>query len=254
MKTIAVTLTGISFLALIALAFVNLFEIKLVSAQVNASSSPLSSSDTTSTLTLDTQASTTTTQAGASSTSPIPQSSDAATTTTVDGSQATTTGTSLTNTPTERPPFGLTEVHIIGTKYTDYFTDGRTVVSFPGNPKIDGNLDKPNAPIPTHAGLTWDHTTGGYLYDTPSGDLEVGDYALQPNGSYIENAPPFVSSTSTPAQLTASTTNEAVTDTSPSSTSVATPAAPDVSTSSAPAPSDNPATTTSSDSTTFPAI
>ncbi|MGB7792097.1 MAG: hypothetical protein WBL39_12895, partial [Terrimicrobiaceae bacterium] len=25
----------------------------------------------------------------------------------------------------------------------------------------------------------------GYLYDTPSGDLEVGQYALQPSGTYI---------------------------------------------------------------------
>ena len=74
-------------------------------------------------------------------------------------------------------------------------------VCHPGDPAIDSNFDKPNAPIPTHAGLTWDHTNGGYLYDTPSGDLEVGDYAVQPSGSYIENAPPFVSSTSTPAVL-----------------------------------------------------
>ena len=48
---------------------------------------------------------------------------------------------------------------------------------------------------------------GGYLYDTPSGDLEVGDYAVQPNGSYIENAPPFVSSTSTVPTLRTSTTS-----------------------------------------------
>jgi hypothetical protein len=49
--------------------------------------------------------------------------------------------------------------------------------------------------------MTWVHTTGGYLYDTASGDLDVGDYAVQPNGSNIVNAPPFVSSTSTPATI-----------------------------------------------------
>jgi hypothetical protein len=101
----------------------------------------------------------------------------------------------------------VTLVHIIGTKYTDYFTDGTNVTTFPGDPKIDSNLDKPNAPIPAHEGLKWDHTDGTYLYDTASGDLEVGEYAVQADGSYIENTSPFVSSTSSPAQMdeTAST-------------------------------------------------
>jgi hypothetical protein len=62
-------------------------------------------------------------------------------------------------------------------------------------------LGKRDASTPTHEGLTWVHTTGQNLYDTPSGDLEVGDYALQTNGDYIENAPPFVSSTSTPEAM-----------------------------------------------------
>src|SRR3989344_8619153 len=79
----------------------------------------------------------------------------------------------------------LREVHIIGTKYTDYFTDGSTLTLFPGDPEIHANIAKPNAPIPTREGLTWDHSIGTYLYDTPSGDLEVGTFALQPNGSYI---------------------------------------------------------------------
>ncbi|WP_156795411.1 hypothetical protein [Bradyrhizobium icense] len=99
----------------------------------------------------------------------------------------------------EPPPEGLTEVHIIGTKYTDYFTDGATVTSYPGDPEIHAHIAEPNAPIPTHEGLTWVHSTGSYLYDTSSGDLEEGQYAMQPNGSYIEKRPPFVSSTSTPA-------------------------------------------------------
>jgi hypothetical protein len=39
-------------------------------------------------------------------------------------------------TPTEPPLEGLTEVHIIGTKYVDYFTDGTTVTAYPGDPEI----------------------------------------------------------------------------------------------------------------------
>jgi hypothetical protein len=139
-------------------------------------------------------------------------------------------------------------------KYIDYFTDGTTEVSFPGDPEIDGNLDKPGALIPAHDGLTWVHTVGQNLYDTPSGDLEVGDYALQRSGTYIQNAPPFVSSTSTPAEISASTPGDTAIDTPTSSTSVESPVAPDAASSTGGAPSDNPASTTSSDSTTSPAI
>ena len=113
------------------------------------------------------------------------------------------------------PPIGLTEVHIIGTKYIDYFTDGTTVTAYPGDPAIDSHFSEPNAPIPTHEGLTWVHTTGGYLYDTPSGDLDVGDYAVQSNGSYIQNAHPFVSSTSTPAQTETTTAGSPQASSSP---------------------------------------
>ena len=40
-------------------------------------------------------------------------------------------------------------VRVVGTKYIDYFTDGTKTYSFPGNPDVDSNLNKPNAPIPT---------------------------------------------------------------------------------------------------------
>jgi hypothetical protein len=69
--------------------------------------------------------------------------------------------------------------------------------AYPGDPDIDSNLNKRDAPQPIHDGLTWVHTTSQYLYDTDSGDLEEGDYAVQPSGAYIENPLPFVSSTST---------------------------------------------------------
>jgi len=104
----------------------------------------------------------------------------------------------------EQPPPGLTEVHIIGTKYIDYFIDGTTTTSYPGDPAIDDHFHEPNAPIPTHDGLVWVHTTGQPLYDTPSGDLEVDDYAVRANGSIIANYV-FVSSTSTPDTSSTST-------------------------------------------------
>ncbi|MGB7915280.1 MAG: hypothetical protein WCF79_08330, partial [Rhodomicrobium sp.] len=44
-------------------------------------------------------------------------------------------------------------VRVVGTKYIDYFTDGTKTYSFPGNPDIDSNLNKPNAPIPTRGNL-----------------------------------------------------------------------------------------------------
>jgi hypothetical protein len=147
--------------------------------------------------------------------------------------------------PTDAPPPGLALVHIKGTKYIDYFTDGTTTIAVPGDPNIDGNLDKPDAPVPTHAGMTWVHTTGQNLYDTPSGDLEVGDYAVQADGSYIQHAPPFVSSTSTPAQLTTATSS-ADTATSSTTSSAVSPSVPDASTLTAPAGSGTNASSSSS--------
>jgi len=154
--------------------------------------------------------------------------------------------------PIEAAPAGLTEVHIIGTKYIDYFTDGSTTIPVPGDPVIDGHLSDPGAPLPTHEGMTWVHTTGRSLYDTPSGDLEVGDYAVQADGSYIENAPPLVSSTSTPTQLT-TTAGSPAPDPSVATSSGASPASPDASISTAPA-SDNSRSTTSSEPATPPNI
>lgn len=120
----------------------------------------------------------------------------------------TETATPESVTPTEAPPEGLTEIHIIGTKYIDYFTDGTTEFSFPGDPEIHAHIAEKDAPIPTHEGLTWVHSVGNYLYDTESGDLEVGQYAVQPEGSFISKGFPFVSSTSTPAAAGSSSTTE----------------------------------------------
>lgn len=238
MKTNIIAITGIGLLVLFALGFASVFEIRLASAQVDATSSPPSSTDSTTTP-LVPQASTSTvpTDDVASSSPEIP----AASTSTVAASAAGTSSPAV-----DQPPQGLTLVHIVGTKYTDYFTDGTTVTSYPGDPAINSNFDKPDAPIPTHAGLTWDHTTGGYLYDTTSGDLEVGDYAVQPGGSDIENAPPFVSSISTAPEIATSTTTGTGAGTSSTTSNVASPSVPDASTTTVPAPSDNSSSTASS--------
>ena len=91
--------------------------------------------------------------------------------------------------PSSKPTLKL--VHVVGTKYINYFTDGTKTYSFPGNPDINSNMNKPNAPIPTHADLTWVSTSGMEAYDTPSGDLEIGDYAQEADGSYISNVPAY---------------------------------------------------------------
>jgi hypothetical protein len=123
--------------------------------------------------------------------------------------------------PSEPDSQGLTLVHIIGTKYTDYFTDDSNTVSFPGDPIIDAHFSEEDAPTPTHIGLTWVHTISQNVYDTSSGDLEVGDYAVDANGTRLEKPFPttFLSSTST-AQVPDGTTPSAPTaDTTSTSSS-----------------------------------
>jgi hypothetical protein len=90
---------------------------------------------------------------------------------------------------TSKPTLKL--VHVVGTKYVDYFTDGTKTYSFPGDPSVDSNLNKANAPIPSHGNLKWVSTSGMEAYDTTSGDLEVGDYAQEADGSFITNVPAY---------------------------------------------------------------
>jgi hypothetical protein len=114
--------------------------------------------------------------------------------------------------PPESAAQPLTEVHIIGKKYVDYFTDGTTLTSFPGDSKVDSNLDQPNAPPPAHEGLAWDHTATQFLYDTPSGDLDPGDYAQMPSGGYIAHYPStvYTDATSSVSQSDRITTSPSV--------------------------------------------
>jgi hypothetical protein len=72
----------------------------------------------------------------------------------------------------ERPP-------VVVSQGRTSCTDGTIVTAYPGDPAIDAHFDKPNAPIP-HCpdGQTWHHTSGMPGFYTPSGELEVGQYAL----------------------------------------------------------------------------
>jgi hypothetical protein len=255
MKSNIVAVGGTIGLVVLVAGLASVFEIRLASAQVDATSSTSATADATTTPPI-VDTSTTTPIENSASTTPASEApstgSDATTTSKGSHTEAASNLHMTWAAPIEPAPTGLKEVHIIGMKYTDYFADGSTTTAMPGDPTIDSNFDKPDAPIPTHEGMTWVHTTGGWLYDTPSGDLELGDYALQPGGTYIQNAPPFVSSTSTPAQIAPSTPDTTVADASTSS--AASPATSDASTSTVIAPSDNSTSTTSSDSTTSPAI
>jgi hypothetical protein len=209
MKTNTVSAPLVVTLVLAAILVIGILKIQHVFAQVDATSS-----DAVATSSADTTPATAVT-VGTTTETTVPEATSTPSTDVAAPSAPTEAAPSQSVTPTEPPPQGLTEVHIIGTKYIDYFSDGTTVTAYPGDPAIDSHFSEPNAPIPTRQGLTWVHSTGGYLYDTQSGDLEIGDYALQPNGTYITNAPPFVSSTSTPAVLGASTsTSDSTPDTS----------------------------------------
>jgi hypothetical protein len=84
-------------------------------------------------------------------------------------------------------PQTLTLVHTAGTKYIDYCTDGTKITAYRGEPAIDANLDRPDSPTPNCPnGQKWDHTIGQPGYDTPSGDLDFGQYARQEDGTSIQ--------------------------------------------------------------------
>jgi len=217
MKTnsISLTVVGSLFFAVV----VGVLTFQQVAAQVATSTEEVIATSSESVILLtDATVATTTTEIETVIAAPEPLPSDSETATST-AATAPTESSSVTST-NNPPPEGLTEVHIIGKKYIDYFTDGTTVTSYPGDPEIDSHLAEKDAPIPTHKGLTWKYTIGGgYIYDTASGDLEVGQYAVEPNGSYIEKRPPFVSSTSTPMVLGESTSaTETPSDSAPAST------------------------------------
>ena len=180
MKTTTIAFSAASVLV-ISLIIIGTFKTGIVSALTATTTDATSTaSDTTTASTSSTSASSTPATTDASSTSATPP----AQTQTPDQSQA-------QSQPSSGAKPTLKLVHVVGTKYIDYFTDGTKTYSFPGNPDIDSNLNKPNAPIPTHGNLQWVSTSGMEAYDTPSGDLEVGDYAQEADGSYISNVPAY---------------------------------------------------------------
>jgi hypothetical protein len=173
MNTQTITFSAASVLV-ISLIIIGTFKTGIVSALTATSTA----SDTATASTSSTSASSTPPTTDASSTPATPP----AQTQTPDQSQA-------QSQPSNGAKPTLKLVHVVGTKYVDYFTDGTKTYSFPGSPDIDSNLNKPNAPIPTHGNLTWVSTSGMDAYDTPTGDLESGDYAQEANGSYVTNVP-----------------------------------------------------------------
>jgi hypothetical protein len=146
MKNNIIAFTGFSVLVILGLV-AGFLVVRPVLAQVDATSSPpapdisadLFGMSSTSTIdTIDATAPTTTAGTTTEAVSHPPESVTESTT---------TTDTALNSVhPIEPPPVGLARVHIIGTKYIDYFTDGSTTVVMPGDPQIDANLDKPDDP------------------------------------------------------------------------------------------------------------
>jgi hypothetical protein len=178
MKTRTIAFSAASVLV-ISLVIIGTFKTGIVSALTATTTDATSTvSDTTTAATPLTPDSSTTSTTDASSTSVAPP----AQTQTPDQSQA--------QSPSSGKPT-LRLVHVVGTKYIDYFTDGTKTYSYPGNPDIDSNLNKPNAPIPKHGDLRWVSTSGMEAYDTSSGDLEEGTYAQEADGSYISNVPAY---------------------------------------------------------------
>ena len=164
---------------LISLIIIGTFKTGLAAAlSATTTDATSTASDTTTASSSPTSASTTTPATDASSTSVTAAAAPQAPAQTQTQAQ-----------PSSKPALKL--VHVVGTKYVDYFTDGAKTYSFPGNPDIDSNLNKPNAPIPSHGSLEWVSTSGMEAYDTPSGDLESGDYAQESDGSYISNIPAY---------------------------------------------------------------
>jgi hypothetical protein len=175
-SVISFSAAGVLLISLIVIAT---FKTGFVSALVATTTDATSTTSDTTTASTSPSSGSTTPATDAASTSATPPAQTQA----------------LAQTQTQAQPSSgkptLKLVHVVGTKYIDYFTDGTKTYTSPGNPDIDSNLNKPNAPIPSHTGLTWVSTSGMEAYDTPSGDLEVGDYAQETNGSYITNVPAY---------------------------------------------------------------
>ena len=160
MKNSVIAFSAASVL-LMSLIIIGTLKTGIVSALTATTTDATSTAPDTTTASTSSASSSTAPATDASSTSPtLPAQA-----------QASSQTQAQTQASTGKPTLKL--VHVVGSKYIDYFTDGTKTFSFPGNPDVDSNLNKPNAPIPSHAGLTWVSTSGMEAYDTPSGDLEI---------------------------------------------------------------------------------
>lgn len=135
MKTNEASLSVLGILVIAALLVIGILEIQHVYAQVDATSS-----DVVATSSIDA-----TPADDAATSTAVETTIPAADAVTSDSTSSPETTPSKSVTPIKPPPEGLTEAHIIGMKYIDYFTDGTAEYSFPGDPAIDDNFDKPNA-------------------------------------------------------------------------------------------------------------
>ena len=184
MKAHTITFSAASVL-LISFVAIGVFKIGLVAALTDATSTLTGTttgpalSGVESTSTTPVVAAGTTTAATSSAAAPAVDNatSTAASSTSQGQGQSQSQGASAAK---AKPTLKL--VHVAGSKYIDYFTDGTTTYSFPGDSTIDANLSKSNAAIPFHNGLTWVSTKGMEAYDTTSGDLEPGTYAQEADG------------------------------------------------------------------------
>lgn len=176
-----ITFSATSILAIsliVAGLFKTNFAAALTATTTSATSTAAGSSTPSTTDTLSTISASTTTPTTSTSSTPIVTT--ATIQTTPQTSQPVTSG---------KPSLKL--VHVVGTKYVDYFTDGKKTYALAGDPSVDGKLNLPNAPTPFHSGLKWVSTSGMEAYDTTSGDLEVDDYAQEADGSYIYKTPAY---------------------------------------------------------------
>ena len=198
MKSQTIAFSAVSLL-IISLLVIGIFKTGIATALSATTTDATSTASDTTTASTSSVSTSTTPATDASSTSATPPAQTQA-----------PAQSQVQSQPSSKPALKL--VHVVGTKYVDYFTDGSKTYPFPGNPDIDSNLNKPNAPIPSHGNLKWVSTSGMEAYDTPSGDLESGNYAQESDGSFISNVPAYTytdatSSVPIPAHIATSKTD-----------------------------------------------
>jgi hypothetical protein len=132
MKTNTVSFSVSGILVIAALLVIGSLKIQQAHAQVDATSSDIvaTSSDSTNRIT---DAIAPLVLGESTSTAPSADAAPSSTESTpADTSPSAAATPSVSVVPTETPPGGLTLVHIMGTKYIDYFTDGTTITSLRG--------------------------------------------------------------------------------------------------------------------------